>query len=142
MKYPIFDENSFLIDSVLYDDVHPWSDNADGNGPTLELVNPHFDNSLAENWTSSLEFGTPGSINSSFLSNNRGSITSSIIEIFNNYPNPFNPTTSIRYYLPENSHIKVTIYDLLGSTVKNIVDDFRYFGYHKHQWDATNNQRY
>ena len=33
----IFDENSFLIDSVLYDDVHPWSDNADGNGPTLEL---------------------------------------------------------------------------------------------------------
>ena len=136
----IFDENSFLIDSVLYDDVHPWSDNADGNGPTLELVNPHVDNSLAENWTASLEFGTPGSINSGFLSNNKESITSSRIEVFNNYPNPFNPTTSIRYYLPENSHIKVTIYDLLGNTIKNIADDFRYFGYHKHQWDATNNQ--
>ena len=67
----IFDENSFLIDSVLYDDVHPWSDNADGNGPTLELVNPHFDNSLAENWTSSMQFGTPGSINSGFLYNNK-----------------------------------------------------------------------
>ncbi len=75
-----------------------------------------------------------------FLSNDKVSITSSRIEIFNNYPNPFNPTTSIRYYLPENSHIKVTIYDLLGSTIKNIADDFRYFGYHKHQWDATNNQ--
>ena len=136
----IFDENSFLIDSVLYDDVHPWSDNADGNGQTLELINPHIDNSLAENWTSSQEFGTPGSINSGFLSNSKESITSSRIEIFNNYPNPFNPTTSIRYYLPENSHIKVTIYDLLGSTIKNIADDFRYFGYHKHQWDATNNQ--
>ena len=136
----IFDENSFLIDSVLYDDVHPWSDNADGNGPTLELINPYADNSLAESWTSSQEFGTPGSINSGFLSNNKELITSSRIEIFNNYPNPFNPTTSIRYYLPENSHIKVTIYDLLGSTIKNIADDFRYFGYHKHQWDATNNQ--
>ena len=63
----------------------------------LNYRKPTIDNSLAENWTSwKKEFGTPGSINSGFLSNNKESITSSRIEIFNNYPNPFNPTTSIK----------------------------------------------
>ena len=32
------------------------------------------------------------------------------------------------------------INDTISNTIKNITNDFRYFGYHKHQWDATNNQ--
>ena len=34
-----------------------------------------------------------------------------------NYPNPFNPTTTLRYDIPENSHVTITIYDMLGRKV-------------------------
>ena len=34
-------------------------------------------------------------------------------ELFDNYPNPFNPTTKIKYQLPELSNVKLTVYDVL-----------------------------
>ena len=56
----IFDDQGFLIDSVEYDDSDPWPLEPDGLGPTLELINPLNDNSLAESWTSSIDNGSPG----------------------------------------------------------------------------------
>jgi PKD repeat protein len=40
------DYHGFTVDSVLYDDVHPWDSTADGGGPSLELCDPDADNSL------------------------------------------------------------------------------------------------
>ncbi len=56
-----------------------------------------------------------------------------------NYPNPFNPITTLRYYLPENSFVNFTIYDMLGREVKKLVSGELVSGYHKAIWDATNN---
>jgi hypothetical protein len=39
-----------------------------------------------------------------------------------NYPNPFNPVTKIKYGLPENSYVKLTVYDLLGREIKTLVN--------------------
>jgi len=45
-----------IIDSLTYDDNLPWDTLADGYGPSLTLCNPDVDNSVAENWTHSVNF--------------------------------------------------------------------------------------
>ena len=57
-----------------------------------------------------------------------------------NYPNPFNPITTIRYELPEDSFVNVTIYDILGNVLNNLVNANESSGYKSIQWNATNNQ--
>jgi hypothetical protein len=59
----IFNSSYVLIDSVTYDDKFPWPIEADGNGPTLELIDPLSDNTLPENWRASTENGSPGEAN-------------------------------------------------------------------------------
>ena len=63
----LFDDNQALVDFVEYSDVAPWPTEPDGNGPTLELINPNLDNNLASSWAASVppngEHGTPGQIN-------------------------------------------------------------------------------
>ena len=57
--------------------------------------------------------------------------------LYRNYPNPFNPVTTIRYDLPEQSHVTIVIYDILGREVKELVSGELVSGYHKVVWDAT-----
>ena len=56
-----------------------------------------------------------------------------------NYPNPFNPVTTLHYDLLEDSFVKITIYDLLGNVVNNLVNSNQSSGYKSDKWDATNN---
>ncbi|MDH4070727.1 MAG: choice-of-anchor D domain-containing protein, partial [Ignavibacteria bacterium] len=56
-----------------------------------------------------------------------------------NYPNPFNPTTTIRYALPVASEVSVVVYDILGRMVKTLVSGEHEAGYHQASWDGTNN---
>jgi hypothetical protein len=46
-------------------------------------------------------------------------------ELMQNYPNPFNPVTTIRYVLPEESEVRVRVYDMLGRMVKEVVGGVR-----------------
>ena len=55
-----------------------------------------------------------------------------------NYPNPFNPVTTLRYDLPENGHVNIIIYDMLGRQVKTLMDQTQDAGYRSIIWDATN----
>ncbi len=52
------------IDTVNYDDSSPWPSEPDGNGPSLALKNPDFDNNDASNWCADTTDGTPGAANS------------------------------------------------------------------------------
>ena len=55
-----------------------------------------------------------------------------------NYPNPFNPITTIQYYLPEDAFVNITIYNMLGRIVSNLVSLQQSSGYKSIEWDATN----
>ena len=55
-----------------------------------------------------------------------------------NYPNPFNPVTTLRYDIPENSHVTITIYDMLGREVKTLINHTQDAGYRSIIWNATN----
>lgn len=56
-----------------------------------------------------------------------------------NYPNPFNPSTKINFTLPQTSDIKLTVYNLLGQTVKVLIDNQMNAGSHSVLWNADDN---
>ena len=60
-------------------------------------------------------------------------------KIHQNYPNPFNPTTEIKYDLPEDALVSINIYDLMGRSIKSLVNSQQTAGYRSTQWNATNN---
>ena len=60
------------------------------------------------------------------------------VALHENYPNPFNPTTTLRFDLPEVSDITLIIYNMLGQKVRTFDYQNTSAGYHSVTWDATN----
>jgi len=60
-------------------------------------------------------------------------------EVFANYPNPFNPSTTIEFTLATRSQVRLTIFDLTGREVKTVVNENRDAGAYRETWDGTNN---
>ena len=58
--------------------------------------------------------------------------------LLQNHPNPFNPITTLRYDLPENSRVNIIIYDMLGREEKTLINQTQDAGYKSVIWDATN----
>ncbi len=55
-----------------------------------------------------------------------------------NWPNPFNPATSLRYALPEASQVELVVYDMLGQKVQTLVSDMQPTGAYTVQWNGRN----
>jgi hypothetical protein len=60
-----------------------------------------------------------------------------ILELAQNFPNPFNPTTNIKFTLPKTEHVRLTVYDILGKQVATLVDGVQNMGSHVVQFDGT-----
>ena len=65
-------------------------------------------------------------------------VTPTEYALHDNYPNPFNPTTTLRFDLPEVSSITLTIYNMLGQRVRTFNMNDTPAGYHSIKWNATN----
>ncbi len=122
-----------LIDSLTYDDEAPWPTEPDGNGQTLELINPELDNSLPESWMSSFEHGTPGESNT--LS---GTSDSAISFFLRSKPNPFKTETIINYSISVAGNMQLFIYDVYGQLVGKLVDQFHSAGSYSIKWRPEN----
>ena len=134
----LFDNNNNIVDYLSYDDILPWPIDPDGNGPTLELIDPSSDNRLPENWyASKVNFGTPGEQNSALNVPDPTSVPD-VFALHQNFPNPFNNTTTIQFDIPIDSKIKIKIYDLSAREIATIHDGNLQTGYYKWHWDSRN----
>jgi len=57
--------------------------------------------------------------------------------LYDNYPNPFNSQTIIKYEIPDESQVKLIIYDITGRSIKTLVNNKQSAGYYSIQWNAN-----
>jgi hypothetical protein len=62
------------------------------------------------------------------------------LQLFPNYPNPFNPLTNITYFLPADAQVRLTIFNLRGEKVSELVDGFQARGWKRTLWDGNDSQ--
>jgi hypothetical protein len=71
---------------------------------------------------------------------NIGDRSSSIREyrLEQNFPNPFNPSTKIKYSVPQQSQVKIKVFDILGNEIETLVNEEKPVGTYKLTWYAEN----
>jgi hypothetical protein len=110
----LFDSMGNLVDFVQYNDIFPWPTEPDGNGPTLELINPNLDNALAQNWFArETAGGSPGASNDTLTA--VSDLAASAINVF---PNPFGSIINLRF--DQNlGPAKLELFDTAGRVLLN-----------------------
>jgi carboxyl-terminal processing protease len=61
------------------------------------------------------------------------------VQLYANYPNPFNPQTRIEYFLPKSTQVKITVYNVMGQEITTLVDDPEDTGFHTTIWSGIDN---
>ena len=79
----------------------------------------------------------PGNVTEIDVDNKEANIPTEFI-LFDNYPNPFNPVTTISFQIPKSSFISLKIYDVIGTEVATLVLENLPVGNYKYNWDAGN----
>lgn len=62
------------------------------------------------------------------------------LTLYQNVPNPFNPSTTISFFMPEREHVRLVVYDIQGKRIRVLHDGMRDVGKHSVIWNGTNNQ--
>ena len=78
-------------------------------------------------------------INNLSITDNNQSQEPNTFLLKQNYPNPFNPETTLHYYLPKQSFVNISIYDMFGREIKNLIKKTQEMGQWSIKWNATNN---
>lgn len=132
------DASKTVIDELQYSPNAPWAISPNGTGPTLSLTNPQVDNTLAASWKASKLYGTPAMINDVYTGVNMISGTlPREFKLFHNYPNPFNPSTTISYQLPYGGAVVLTVHSVLGTEITRLVNERQEAGTYFVQWNAS-----
>jgi hypothetical protein len=125
--------------SVRYDDKSPWPEEADGHGYSLVPIdlNPPGDQNDPGQWRISLAInGSPGRDDTPAATCDDSGTAPTEFRL-TNYPNPFNPGTTIEYTILKRALVTLTIYDILGREVAALVDEIQEPNRYSLWFDAT-----
>ncbi len=109
--------------------------NSDSHVPGIAYVTLAVVNKLNDNDFQQITF-TASTTSASVDPNNKNL---KVFALMNNFPNPFNPSTVIRYQLSASSNVSLKIYNLLGQEMRTLVSSRQNAGWHTVQWDARDN---
>ena len=90
-----------------------------------------------DNWVF-MDNPTPGASNI-FTSADENNVSQVCFNLIGNYPNPFNPTTTIQFTLKEDSDVSIKIYNIKGAVVRTLIDGEMKAAYHEVVWDGKDN---
>ncbi len=63
-----------------------------------------------------------------------------IFALHENYPNPFNPVTTITYDLPERIMVRLTVFDITGRRIRQLVNGYQEAGFQSALWEGTDDR--
>ena len=129
------------IFTLRYNDKSPWPTAADTLGYSLVSVdtNPTSDPGSPTYWRASYSVnGSPGSDDFETMVGQNNIILKSRFALYQNFPNPFNPETTIRFFLPKDAKVTLKIFDVLGQEVQTLIDQRLTQGDHRINWHAKN----
>ena len=132
----LYDSFNKLIDEVSYSSVSPWPIEANGTGATLELISPEYDNTLASNWKSYGNGGTPGKQNFNLITGINEDQKESKTVLFNCFPNPFKNSTTIEFEIKYTSHCVIDVIDVNGRVVNVLLDKKLTPNIYYQNWDG------
>ncbi len=126
----LYNTEGYVVDYLIYDDQVPWPPQPNGLGPTLELIHPYYDNTLAESWQASSDngfpFGSPGM--AGWLGVESPSSPESLpsdITLSPAYPNPFNSMVNLTLYIPSREQITLKIFDIRGNVIATLLSGIK-----------------
>jgi len=135
--YVIAGDNNFYGNGFFHGSAYTpdggatWKKIDDGNYVFLKFVSPNV--GWSSHWGSSSIYKFTGSltaVSTSASAPNRYSLEQ-------NFPNPFNPSTTISYQLAGNSHVTLRVYDILGREVATLVDENKSAGAYQAKFDGS-----
>jgi hypothetical protein len=124
----MFAPDGSLRDVVYYEDLEPWPVPPDGDGPTLELIDPDFDNLMPYSWASSDRHGTPGQ------QNQINTIDENMLG--QNYPNPMSNETIIPYMIFTPGFVSIKVFDSMGRIINTLINENQETAFYELYLDA------
>ena len=113
----LYNADTILMDSVRYQITDPWPIAANGNGPSLELINPDSDNTLAASWTTYNFNGTPGAVNGVYTTAAFNAALAAAIQLI---PNPFINQFAVQIDLAQPSFLQIDLLDNTGKYLQTL----------------------
>ena len=135
------DETGAIVDEVQYTNSWPFA-----SGVSMEIHDVDANNFLEGNWFEATlaygdgDYGTPGTNYDGTVNVDDELAIPGHFRLFPPYPNPFNPTTTIRFNISAEAPyiVSIDVFDLTGRLVETLVEGFSESGFHEIKWNAEN----
>jgi hypothetical protein len=124
----LVDANGTVVDFNNLTSDNPFTLTAPG--PGTFTVNAGFKNPNPRRWDSVM-------VNISVTDIGEDPTNPTVFKLYDNYPNPFNPSTTLRYSLPEAAFTSLKIYDALGNEVSSLVNETKSAGTYEVEFSAA-----